>query len=317
MRSSRTGGEVPCSAFVRRRAGGRWSESPSGSDGGNRRAFKSGHIDHELTSLYSQPVDATGVSSARSAMGALAGATSGAATAAVGVVGGMRAANAYRGGRGGGPGRPLRGDRWRQAHHGAAAARPGQSGGSGVADEGSGGHRVGPLPALIGTRNRPGARLAAGRDGAAFRLQPGGVSTAVRSQREVGIAAAGVSGTVAGDHPAAGARGSDLGTGGDEVSGAGSPPKPGGLPAHGGHLRRASLRHARSGPTLCGLAARIGRDPPTDPGRSGVVFQNAASGPRASAAGRRRRANPRSGDGGCHCEPRASAAGRGGGRRAG
>ena len=34
----------------------------------------------------------------------------------------------------------------------------------------------------------------------------------------------------------------DRGAGSDEVSGAGGPSKPGGLPAHGRHLRRASLR---------------------------------------------------------------------------
>ena len=48
----------------------------------------------------------------------------------------------------------------------------------------------------------------------------------------------------AGSDPAAGARRQDRGAGGDEVSGAGGAPKPGGLPADGGDLRPASLRYA-------------------------------------------------------------------------
>ena len=94
---------------------------------------------------------------------------------------------------------------------------------------------------LSDTRDRAGGGLAAERVGAAFRLQLGGAGTAVRPQRELGFAAAGVGGTIAGGHPAAGARGQDRGAGGDEVSGAGSAPKPGGLSADGRHLRGASL----------------------------------------------------------------------------
>ncbi len=158
---------------------------------------------------------------------------------------------------------------------------------------------------------RPGGGLAASGDGAAVRLQPGGAGAAVRSQCELGVAAAGLGGGVAGVDPTAGARGQDRGPGGDEVSGAGGAAKPGGLPSHGGDLGRASLRHARSRPAVCRLATGIGHGPPTDSGGSGAVFQNAAAGQTPSRAGRR--TDPRSGDGPGDCEPRSAAAGRGGG----
>src|SRR5712691_4635715 len=94
-----------------------------------------------------------------------------------------------------------------------------------------------------------------------------------------------------------------------EVSGAGSAPKPGGLPADGGDLRPASLRYAGSRPTVWRLAPRLARGPPTDSGRSRAVFQNAAAGAGESSGRDRRRAVTRSGNGGGDCEPRAAAAG--------
>jgi hypothetical protein len=179
-----------------------------------------------------------------------------------------------------------------------------------MADERSSRRAAGSFAAPFRTRDRAGSGLVAGRDGAAFRLQLGGVGAAVRSQRELGVAAAGVGGALTGGHPAAGARGQDCGPGGDEVFGAGGATEPGGLPAHGGDLGRASLRYARSRPTVCRLAARIGRDPETHSGRSGAVFQNATAGAREDSSGNRRRTDPRSGDDYGDCEPRPSAAGR-------
>ena len=153
--------------------------------------------------------------------------------------------------------------------------------------------------------------MAAGGVGAAFRLQRGTVSAAFRSEREVGFAAAGAGGAFAGSNPAAGARRPDRGAGGHEISGARSAAKCGGLPAHGGHLGRAPLRYPRSRPAVCRLARRIGYDPSTHSGRSGVVFQNAETGKGPGRACRR--ADPRSGDGERDREPRPAAAGRGGG----
>ena len=101
----------------------------------------------------------------------------------------------------------------------------------------------------IGTRDRVGSGLAAGRDGAAFRLQPGGAGAAVRSQRELGVAAAGVSGASAGGGSAAGARGQDRGASGNEVSRAGGAEEPGGLP---GAIPHSSVSTAKSfSPTRC------------------------------------------------------------------
>ncbi len=66
--------------------------------------------------------------------------------------------------------------------------------------------------------------------------------------------------------PAAGARRQGGGAGSHEVPGAGGAPKPGGLPADGGDLRPASLRFARSRPTVWRVAQRLARDPQTDSG---------------------------------------------------
>ena len=157
--------------------------------------------------------------------------------------------------------------------------------------------------------------MAAGGVGAAFRLQPGRVGAAVRSQRELGFPATGAGRAFAGRDPAAGTRRPDRGAGGHEISGAGGAAKSGRLPAHGGDLRRSPLRYARSRPAVCRLARRIGYDPPTHSGRSRVVFQNAEAGEGPGRA--RRRADPRSGDGERDRDPRPSTARRRGGRGAG
>jgi ParB/RepB/Spo0J family partition protein len=60
----------------------------------------------------------------------------------------------------------------------------------------------------------------------------------------------------------------------------------------------------------------VGRDPQTHPGSAGAVLQNATAG-KETRHHRRRRAIARSGDGGCHREPRAPAAGRRGGHGTG
>ena len=208
---------------------------------------------------------------------------------------------------------PLRCDRRLQADHRARATGAGHSGSGGVADERSGGRAAGPLATVIRTRDRAGGGLAVGRDGAALRLQPGGTGAAVRSQRELGVAAVGAGGSAAGSDPAASAGRQDRGAGGHEVSGSGGAAKPGGLPAHGSHFRRASLRDARSRPIVWSLAPGIGCDAQTDSGRSGAVFQNAEAG--ENPAGDCGRTDPRSGDGYRDCESGPSADRRRGGGR--
>src|SRR5438128_5287877 len=178
-----------------------------------------------------------------------------------------------------------------------------------MANERGRGRAAGPLTAFIRTRDRAGGGLAAGGVGAALRLRTRRVGAPVRSQRELGIAAAGAGGGSAGSDPATGARGQDSGAGGDEVSGAGGAPEPGGLPTDGRDLRPASLRYAGSRPTVWRLAQRFARDPPTDSGRSRAVFQNAAAGAGESSGRNRRGAVTRSGNGGGDCEPRAAVAG--------
>jgi hypothetical protein len=74
--------------------------------------------------------------------------------------------------------------------------------------------------------------------------------------------------------------------------------KAGGLSAHGGHFRRASLRYVRLANCMPPGAG--------DPSRSAnrAVFQSAAATAGESPAGSRRRSNPRSGDGEGDREPR-------------
>ena len=181
-----------------------------------------------------------------------------------------------------------------------------------MADERGGGRTAGPLAAFIRTRDRAGGWLVTGGVGAALRLRAGRVGAPVRPQRELGVAATGAGGGSAGSHSAAGARGPDSGAGGDEVSGAGGTPKPGGLPAPGGDLRPASLRYAWSRPTVWGLAPRFACGAQTPSGRSGAVFQDAATGAGENssrgALWTRRRTVARPGDGGGDGKPRATAA---------
>jgi hypothetical protein len=177
-----------------------------------------------------------------------------------------------------------------------------------VAHERSHRSAVGSFPATLRTRERAGSGLAAGGDGAAIRLQPGGFGAAVRSQCELGVAAAGASRASAGNNSTAGARGQNRRAGGDEVSGAGGAEEFGRLPANGGDLRRASLRYARSGATLCRLAPGDGGDPSAHSRGSGPVFQSATAGGHTSQACRR--SDPRPGDGGGDLRARPSATGR-------
>ncbi len=178
-----------------------------------------------------------------------------------------------------------------------------------MADERGCGGAVGPLAATVRTRDGAGGGLALGGVGAAFWLRVGRVGTAVRSQCELGIATTGADRGSAGSDPTPGARWQNLGAGGDEVSGAGGPPKPGRLPADGGDLRRASLQYAPSRPTVCRVAQWFARRPQTHSGRSRAVFQNAAASRGESSARERRRTNTRSGNGSGDCEPRATATG--------
>src|SRR5262245_19968749 len=106
-----------------------------------------------------------------------------------------------------------------------------------MADERSRGGAAGPLAALLRIGERAGGGLAAGGVGAALRLRSGGVGSPLRSQRELGVAAAGAGGGSAGGGSRAGAARADPGTGGDEVPGAGGAPEPGRLPADGRHFR--------------------------------------------------------------------------------
>ena len=171
-----------------------------------------------------------------------------------------------------------------QTNLGAGAVGSGHGGSGGVADERGCGGAVGPLPATVRTRDGAGGGLALGGVGAAFWLWVGRVGEAVRSQCELGVATAGADRGSAGSDPTTGARWQDLGAGGDEVSGAGGPPKPGRLPTDGRHLRRASLRYAGSRPTVWRVAPRFARRPQTYSGRPRAVFQNAAASAGESSA---------------------------------
>src|SRR3970040_429714 len=104
---------------------------------------------------------------------------------------------------------------------------------------------------------RAGTRLAVDGDGTTLRLLAGGTGAALRSQCELGVAAIGAGGVVAGSDPAASARRQARGAGGDEVSGAGGAGGCGPLPADGGRLGGAPLRHAAGGATLHGVAPRV------------------------------------------------------------
>ena len=141
-------------------------------------------------------------------------------------------------------------------------------------------------------------RLAVGGDGTKFWLWAGGVGASLRPQRELGVAAVGLGGIVAGKHPAASAGRKAGGATGDEVSGSGGARQPRRLRAHGVRLGAAALQHARSGTTLRRLAAGLARGPRACAGRAGTVFENAAAGAGQSAGGGRSGARP--GNGGGH-----------------
>lgn len=224
---------------------------------------------------------AIGVSPTRPARRTSPGATSGAAAPTGGFAGHVGPADAHRGRGDGRPAGPLPGDRRLPAHHCSRTVRPGHGGSAAVANERSRSSPAGRVAALGGTPERAGARLVTGRDGAAFRLWTRRTGAAVRSQRELGVAALGAGGTVAGGDSAARARGQSLGAGGDEVPGAGGPYQPGRLRAHGRGIRRAPLRYAGSRATLCRLAGRFAVGARAPASLSGAVFQNAA----ASAGG--------------------------------
>src|ERR1022692_4185277 len=140
----------------------------------------------------------------------------------------------------------------------------------------------------------------------ALGLLTGGVGAALRPQRELGVAALGVGRVAAGKHPAAGARGSDRGATGDQVSGAGSARQPGAVRANGRRFRPAPLRHAASRTTLCRLAGRLARGPRAHLGRAGTVFENAAAATVRQAG--RGGCGARTGDGGGHPASRRPAA---------
>src|ERR1022692_2048542 len=77
------------------------------------------------------------------------------------------------------PAGALPGVRWLPTHRGAPATGPGHRGSGGLAAERGRGSAAGPFTTLVRTRNRTGARLAAGGDGAAIRLWTGGTGAAV------------------------------------------------------------------------------------------------------------------------------------------
>ncbi len=154
---------------------------------------------------------------------------------------------------------------------------------------------------------RARARLVVGGDGAAFWLLAGGARAPLRPQHELGIAADGAGGVVAGSDPAARARRKDRGAGGDEVSGAGGPRGGGTLRTDGRRFHRAPLRYAAGRATLCGLAHRLARGPRAHSVRAGTVFENAAATTGGQADGGRT-SRARSGDGGGYPASRQPAA---------
>jgi len=202
----------------------------------------------------------------------------------------------------------LPGDRRSQAHRRAPTTGPGHGRRHRVDDERSRSAAAGEIIAPQSTGERAGTRLAVDGDGTTLRLLAGRVGAALRPQRHLGIAAAGAGGGAAGSDPAASARRQAGGGTGDEVSGAGSTCRSGGLRADGRRLGQASLQHAASRATLCRLAGRYAGSSRTRARRAGTVFENAAAGAlRQSHAGC---SGARSGDGRCHPAPRRPAAGR-------
>ena len=141
--------------------------------------------------------------------------------------------------------------------------------------------------------------MAAGGDGTSLRLFARRAGAPLRPQPQLGLAAAGAGGVVAGSDPAASARRETRGASGDEVSGAGGASQRWRLLAHGGRFRCASLRHATSRATVHGLAQRHARRPRTHSRRAGTVLENAATGTHGHACGGRT-SGARSGHGDRH-----------------
>jgi hypothetical protein len=233
---------------------------------------------------------AIGVSPTRPARRASPGAPSGPAAPAAGVAGHFGSADAHRGRGGRRSGGSLPGDRRLPADRRPRTVGAGHGGSGGMADERGRGAAVGRFAALDGTSERAGARLVIGRDGAAFRLWTRRTGAAVRSQRELGIAAPGIGGTAAGGDSATRAGGQSLGAGGHEVPGAGGAHQPGRLRADGRGIRSAPLRYAGSRATLRRLAGRLAVGARAAARLAGAVFQNAAAGAagRGDAVGRTR-----------------------------
>lgn len=150
-----------------------------------------------------------------------------------------------------------------------------------------------------------GTRLATGRDGATFRLWPARVGATVRSQRELGRATAGLSGTASRKRATASAHGRDFRPSSDEVSGAGNTYQPGRLSRHGGGFCPTQVHLSASRAVVCRLARSLARDPATDSGTAGVVLESAVDGRAFVHLRGDPRSVTRSGD---DCRPRATSA---------
>ena len=247
-------------------------------------------------------------------MGTPASSPSATAAAAVSFAGGVGAADAHRSDSRCWSARSLPGHRRLQAHSCTPATGAGHGGSGGLAAERSRGSTAGSFAAPVRPGDRTRTGVAAGGVRAALRIRTGGTGTAVRSERELGVAPSGAGRTVTGSDPTASTGGQDLRARGDEVSSAGGPHQPGGLRADGRDLRTASLRIATSRAVVCRLAQWLGCDPQTHPRCTRSVLQNAAANRNESpSGGGHHGVVARSGDGGGDCEPRSSPAGRRGG----
>ena len=98
----------------------------------------------------------------------------------------------------------------------------------------------------------------------------------------------------------------DLGSGGDEVFGAGGALQPRGLPAARRRVGHPPLHQPRSRAVVCGLARRLRFRSATDSRTAAVVSQSATAAPTRSSFAGHRRTVARSRDGGRHhppCQP--------------
>lgn len=165
----------------------------------------------------------------------------------------------------------------------------------------------GPFAAPVRAGDRTGTGVAAGGVRTTLRIRTGGTGAAIRSERELGVAPAGVGRTVTGNDPTASAGRQGRRACGDEVSGPGGPHQPGGLRTDGLGLRTASLRIAASRAVVCRLAQWLGCNPQAHPRCTGSVPQNAAANGAKSPSGCRCfGVVARSGNGSGDCEPRSS-----------